>query len=333
MDLSGLFSSSNRVPSSWNSAPKPKPSEEPSLDDIDLGLGELHSYDLRSLSKPSRKTEYEDNNGGGEGGREENEVDDSVEDSSDDSDYHQSDEEADEEGDVMSLTDSGEMSWQDIDSDGDGTENADLEDEVPRLIDTSGHDDNGNPIENVWTKIYLNGNMWARNSNGTISISVGDMFVDKGHWSKVIRDYAIQKGIALQRVKNDRSRHIATCRGELCTWRVHQNCPRLIVHKIATHPWIAEQMLADYKANPSLKAVNIQKLVIERHGLSVADHTCTRALRLLRSWVDGKHEESYARLPEYIEEIKERNPGTVASCIAHLKIPPLSKDYLFHFLS
>jgi len=39
--------------------------------------------------------------------------------------------------------------------------------------------------------------MWARNSNGTISIGVGDMFVDKDHWSKVIRDYAIQEGIAL----------------------------------------------------------------------------------------------------------------------------------------
>ena len=36
----------------------------------------------------------------------------------------------------------------------------------------------------------------------------------------------------------------------------------------------------------------------------------------MRSWVDGKHEESYARLPEYTEEIKERNPGIVAFYIA-----------------
>ncbi|KAJ8428100.1 hypothetical protein Cgig2_012392 [Carnegiea gigantea] len=71
---------------------------------------------------------------------------------------------------IVSLTDSDLMSWQDIDSEGDGIGNADLEDEIPRLIDTGTDDDNGNPSENVCSKIYLNGNMWARNSNGTLYI-------------------------------------------------------------------------------------------------------------------------------------------------------------------
>mgnify|MGYP001045679845 CR=1 FL=1 len=55
---------------------------------------------------------------------------------------------------------------------------------------------------------------------------------------------------------------------------------------------------------------------MERYGVSVPSHTCHRAKKLLKSWVDGKHEESYARLMEYIEEIKEANPGTIASCIS-----------------
>ena len=29
----------------------------------------------------------------------------------------------------------------------------------------------------------------------------------------------------------------------------------------------------------------------------------------------GKHAESYVRLPKYIEVLKEKNPGTIASCI------------------
>ena len=54
---------------------------------------------------------------------------------------------------------------------------------------------------------------------------------------------------------------------------------------------------------------NIQKLIMERYGVALTRHTCDRAKKLLKSWVDGKHEESYTRLVEYIEEIKEANPG------------------------
>jgi len=76
-------------------------------------------------------------------------------------------------------------------------------------------------LKNIWTKIYLNGNMWARNSHGTILIATGDMFVDKDHWRKVIRDYTSQEGIVLQTLRNDKFKHIATCKGESCMWRIH----------------------------------------------------------------------------------------------------------------
>ncbi|KAJ8432529.1 hypothetical protein Cgig2_030321 [Carnegiea gigantea] len=35
---------------------------------------------------------------------------------------------------------------------------------------------------------------------------------------------------------------------------------------------------------------------MERYGVAVPRHTCDRTKKLLKSWVDGKHEESYARL-------------------------------------
>ena len=40
-----------------------------------------------------------------------------------------------------------------------------------------------------------------------------------------------------------------------------------------------------------------------------------RALHLLKVWFEGSHEESYALLLDYIEEIKLRNPGSIYSCI------------------
>jgi len=238
-----------------------------------------------------------------------------------------------EEGCSESLVDSAENDSNDG-SDVDGFENVDAWDEIPRHIDAEGEDDDGNPTKNLWNKMYKNGNMWVRNSDGKVSIAVGDMFVDKDQWSKVIREYAIQESFSLQRIKNDRFRHIAVCKVKTCTWRVHcsrlqdgvtwrikslkgsHSCPRLQENKMASHPWVAEQLVTDFKANPSMDAGNMEKLIMKRYGVSVPSHTCHRAKKLLKSWVDRKHEESYARLMEYIEEIKEANPGTIASCIS-----------------
>jgi len=129
MDLFVLFSSSDLV------QPKPKSSQDPYLDDIDLGLGRLHSFDLRSLGQPSKAAEYEDNNGGEKGDGKENEVGDNGDDLSKDSDFNESSEDVDEEGDDVSLTNSDERSEQVTDSDLDDLRNPDLKEEIPRLID------------------------------------------------------------------------------------------------------------------------------------------------------------------------------------------------------
>ncbi|KAJ8422172.1 hypothetical protein Cgig2_026449 [Carnegiea gigantea] len=56
----------------------------------------------------------------------------------------------------------------------------------------------------------------------------------------------------------------------------------------------------------------MENLVIERNRFLAPDHTYIKALKLLRSWINGRYEESYTRLLKYLEEIKERNPGTIA---------------------
>ena len=69
--------------------------------------------------------------------------------------------------------------------------NVDLEDKIPRHIDTDDEDEDGKPTENVWNKMYQNENMWPRNSDGKVCIAERDMFVDKDQWSKVIREFAM----------------------------------------------------------------------------------------------------------------------------------------------
>ena len=85
---------------------------------------------------------------------------------------------------------------------------------------------------------------------------------------------------------------------------------------MASHLWVVEQLVMFFKANPTMTAVHMQKLTMERFGVAIPRHTCDRAKKLLKSWEGSKQEESYARLLEYIEEIKESNRGTIASCIS-----------------
>ena len=52
------------------------------------------------------------------------------------------------------------------------------------------------------------------------------MFIDKDRWSNVIREFAIQEDFCLQRIKNEKCRHIARCKTENCDSKVH--CIRLV---------------------------------------------------------------------------------------------------------
>ncbi|KAJ8439594.1 hypothetical protein Cgig2_024181 [Carnegiea gigantea] len=71
-------------------------------------------------------------------------------------------------------------------------------------------------------------------------------------------------------------------------------------NKMASHPWVAQQLVIDFKANPTMQAANIQKLIMERYGVSVPRHTCNRAKKLLKSWGLVK------ALPNIFPECKRR---------------------------
>ena len=96
-----------------------------------------------------------------------------------------------------------------------------LDEEIPTHIDPTDVDDNDNPTCNLWSKIYQNGRRWARNTDGSVLIVVGDMFIVKDQWSEVLREFAIQEGFATQKIKNENYRHIVRCKDNECNWRIH----------------------------------------------------------------------------------------------------------------
>ncbi|KAL5826667.1 hypothetical protein ACOSQ3_018504 [Xanthoceras sorbifolium] len=59
--------------------------------------------------------------------------------------------------------------------------------------------------------------------NEQIKLEVGQLFQNLQHFRQVIRDFAVQDGFQLRRVKNERDRYTAECAYEGCGWRIHDN--------------------------------------------------------------------------------------------------------------
>jgi len=47
-----------------------------------------------------------------------------------------------------------------------------------------------------------------------------------------------------------------------------------------------------------------------RYGLLIPKYTCWRARKLMKEVVEGKHDEGYRVLPQYMEVFKEKNPAS-----------------------
>ena len=69
-----------------------------------------------------------------------------------------------------------------------------------------------------------------------------------------------------------------------------------------------------------------------RYRVAAPQHKCRAAKRLMKAWVEGKHDEACARLSAYIEEVKKINPGSICSCIFEsLDLVPILKRLFISF--
>ena len=50
---------------------------------------------------------------------------------------------------------------------------------------------------------------------------------------------------------------------------------------------------------------------MRRHGVIIPNHIYWIARRFMKEIVEGKHDEGYVVLPQYMEQFKERNPEFV----------------------
>ena len=86
------------------------------------------------------------------------------------------------------------------------------------------------------------------------------------------------------------------------TWQVKSlegshSCPKLQHNSLAPYHWVANALFTDFKSNPTMGLKAMQEIIMERHGLDIPIHTCQRAKKRLKEWIEGNNGESYVRLP------------------------------------
>ncbi|VFQ81391.1 unnamed protein product [Cuscuta campestris] len=186
----------------------------------------------------------------------------------------------------------------------------------------------GQTIVNKMAKLYKTGRLWVRGRDGKVDLKVGDVFSCKADLLRIMKDYCIQKGIFLKKIKNDKKKYTQVCMNNKCAFRIHASilidghswmiksftdghvCAVKEHHKRAGAAWVASHMLEEFRSNREMNATTVQKRMLTKFNTYIPNYTCWRALKLMRNMVEGRYEDGYKLLPQYLEVFKDRNPDS-----------------------
>nr|XP_027101691.1 uncharacterized protein LOC113722614 [Coffea arabica] len=144
----------------------------------------------------------------------------------------------------------------------------------------------------------------------------------------VLKDYAIQKGFPLVRLKNEKNRCTAKCGAEGCNWRIHASpvgdtttfmvktytpehtCVMNRKNSEAISDWIAKKLISVMRDHPELTSKGV-KAEMQKHGVLPSRMQIYRAKKKALEQIEGSHSEAYGKLPKYAELLRMHNPGSI----------------------
>ncbi|GAB2211440.1 hypothetical protein Droror1_Dr00024753 [Drosera rotundifolia] len=167
----------------------------------------------------------------------------------------------------------------------------------------------------------------------THELHVGQEFPDVKSCRRALRDTAIALHFEIQTVKSDKTRFTAKCAAEGCPWRIHAaklpGVPTFTIrtlheshtcggiahlgHQQASVQWVASSVERRLKENPNCKPKEILEEIHRVHGITLSYKQAWRGKERIMAAMRGSFEEGYRLLPQYCEQIKRTNPGSIAS--------------------
>ncbi|XP_043688445.1 uncharacterized protein LOC122639637 [Telopea speciosissima] len=164
-------------------------------------------------------------------------------------------------------------------------------------------------------------------------LTVGQEFPDVMSCRRALRDSAIALHFEIQTVKSDKTRFTAKCAAEGCPWRIHAaklpGVPTFTVrtineqhtcggithlgHHQASVQWVASSVEHQLRENPHYKPKEILEEIHRVHGITLSYKQAWRGKERIMAAVRGSFEEGYRFLPQYCEQVRRTNPGSIAS--------------------
>ncbi|KAK2651859.1 hypothetical protein Ddye_011715 [Dipteronia dyeriana] len=141
--------------------------------------------------------------------------------------------------------------------------------------------------EQVRIAKLVKGILFKKMVDGDIKFEVGQTFDNVEQMKELFREYVIQEGVTLIRVKNDLQRHTYKCKEAVCPWRAHGSClldgmtfkiktlvdiyecHRIYNNKEAKVKWIPSKFENLMKGNPSISIKVISDMLREKYKVSV----------------------------------------------------------------
>ncbi|KAL5834318.1 hypothetical protein ACOSQ4_013815 [Xanthoceras sorbifolium] len=102
-------------------------------------------------------------------------------------------------------------------------EGMDVNDADDAVEDEVDHDDpeDTQSEEDIIPQNQKRGVLFVSDLSGKIRLEVRHLFQNLHHFRQVIRDFAVQEGFQLRRIRNERDRYTAKCSYEGCGWKIH----------------------------------------------------------------------------------------------------------------
>ncbi|XP_057248197.1 uncharacterized protein LOC130590184 [Beta vulgaris subsp. vulgaris] len=140
------------------------------------------------------------------------------------------------------------------------------------------------------------------------------IFLDKEHMVQAVRDFSVQVGADLVRLKVDAKRYTVVCANQDCGWRLHasvlpdkvtwaikslsepHSCHRLEHNPMAGIKWLAGKILDQVRANFEVPCQSLVDLVLDKYGVTVPKSTMYKARAEAVKEIQGAHDESYGHL-------------------------------------
>ncbi|KAI4301943.1 hypothetical protein L6164_035174 [Bauhinia variegata] len=164
-------------------------------------------------------------------------------------------------------------------------------------------------------------------------LTVGQEFPDVKSCRRALRDTAIALHFEMQTIKSDKTRFTAKCASEGCPWRIHAaklpGVPTFTIrtinenhtcggithlgHQQASVQWVANSVERRLKENPNCKPKEILEEIHKVHGITLSYKQAWRGKERIMAAMRGSFEEGYRLLPQYCEQVKRTNPGSIAS--------------------